>query len=65
MQQFWYVYNLDSGKPIYRHQSFESAEKEAQRLISTVGGTYYILEAESVVEEAPRYVTKKLEDYPF
>ena len=58
--KYWYVYKLWGGPPNYKHLSYDDAVREAQRLVDTVGGEYEILEADSVVRAAPKYVVETL-----
>lgn len=59
MQSFWYVYKVFGGAPSHRHYSYEAAEKEAQRLIDTIGGEYEILECVATIKPAPKYVVER------
>lgn len=43
--KFWAVWRIDGGTPPHkRHATFDAAKAEAERLASTQGGEYYVLE---------------------
>lgn len=42
-QTYFYVYNPKEGKPTYKHDNFESAKKEAQRLAETCNDEFLVL----------------------
>lgn len=59
METFYYVYKVGGGRPTYKHETYELALREAQRLIDSVGGEFYILKAEALVKAAPKYVVQE------
>lgn len=59
---FWYVYRTDGGRPRYRHTSYESALREAQRLVQCIHGEFVVLKAEAIVKPAPKFVVETLGD---
>jgi hypothetical protein len=45
-QAFWLVWNENGRVPMYRHDTLESAQTEAERLArANPGETFYVLEA--------------------
>ena len=51
---FWYVFNPRRNKPVYRHQTYESALREAKRLSRLKPGeVFYVLKAEARVYTSP------------
>ncbi len=61
--KYWYVQKRNGGWPSYKHNSYYEALREAQRLVTSVGGEFEIFEAVAVVREAPKYVVESL-PYP-
>lgn len=48
-EKFWVVWQPESGAPTYRHDSLESAQREAERLAeASQTREFYVLEAMSV-----------------
>ena len=50
------------GAPSYKHPSYNSAVEEAQRLVEDLGGEYEILECQSIVKAAPKWIVEPLYD---
>jgi hypothetical protein len=65
MTSYFYVSRIGGGKPSFKHNSFDEAVREAQRLIDTIGGEYEILEARAVVKAAPKYVVDNFRSTEF
>lgn len=59
---YFYVSKIGGGKPTFRHPSYESAIKEAERLIEAIGGEYEILEVRAIVKAAPKYVVQDFQE---
>jgi hypothetical protein len=60
--KFWYVFKRGGGAPSYRHPTYNSAVEEAQRLVDDLGGEYEILECQSIVKAAPRWIVEPTQD---
>ena len=60
--KFWYVFKRWGGAPSYKHPSYNSAVEEAQRLVEDLGGEYEILECQSIVKAAPKWIVEPLYD---
>ena len=58
----FYVSKIGGGKPTFRHNSFDEAVREAQRLIDNLGGEYEILEVRAVVKAAPKYIVQEFKN---
>lgn len=65
MTSYFYVSGIGGGKPSFKHNSFDEAVREAQRLIDTVGGEYEILEVRAIVKAAPKYVVESFRPNEF
>lgn len=50
MEKFWMVYLENGNNPTFRHNSVESAAKEAERLTRQTGRRAFVLESKQVVE---------------
>lgn len=59
-ERFYMVYMEGEGSPTYKHQTFESAKKEAERLSLLFGKKTYVLQAGVSIEPAPKTITKEL-----
>ena len=59
--KYWYVFRRCWGNaPTFRHPSYDSAVREAQRLIEEgIDGEYEILEAVALVKEPPKFIVEK------
>ena len=68
-QIFYMVYMEGEGAPTYKHDTKESAKKEAERLSLLFGKRTYVLKAEFSIEPAPKTITTILvqpeSDLPF
>lgn len=58
--EFWMVYLQGERTPVYKHETLESAQKEAERLTLTYHKPAFILRAVKKIEEAPRIITTEL-----
>ena len=50
MEKFWMVYLENGNNPTFRHNSVESAVKEAERLTRQTGRRAFVLESKRAVE---------------
>ncbi|HEU4986888.1 MAG TPA: hypothetical protein VFT89_07465 [Rhizobiaceae bacterium] len=51
-ERFWMIYGMGQRPPTIRHESFESARSEAQRLARMVPGVrFFILETVAAAEK--------------
>ncbi|MBS1453603.1 MAG: hypothetical protein HP002_09505 [Lentisphaeria bacterium] len=50
MEKFWMVYLENGNCPTFRHDSVESAAKEAERLTRQTGRRAFVLESKQAVE---------------
>lgn len=50
MEKFWMVYLENGNNPTFRHDSVESAAKEAERLTRQTGRRAFVLESKQAVE---------------
>ena len=58
--KYWYVFRRWGSAPTFRHPSYDSAVREAQRLIEErIEGEYEILEAVALVKEPPKFIVEK------
>ena len=58
--KYWYVFRRWGNAPTFRHPSYDSAVREAQRLIEEgIDGEYEILEAVALVREPPKFIVEK------
>jgi len=58
--KYWYVFRRWGNAPTFRHPSYDSAVREAQRLIEErIEGEYEILEAVALVKEPPKFIVEK------
>lgn len=70
-ERFYMVYMEGEGAPTYKHDTKESAVKEAERLSLLFGKKTYVLRAGISIEPAPKTITKELstpiqeDDLPF
>jgi hypothetical protein len=68
-EKFWVVWQPESGAPTYRHDTYERALKEAERLAETVPGReFFVMEAMSVsrkVSVITTPLTRLEDDLPF
>jgi hypothetical protein len=68
-EKFWVVWQPESGAPTYRHGTYESAQKEAERLAECAPKhAFFVLEAVSVsrkVSVITTPLTRTEDDLPF
>jgi hypothetical protein len=67
---FHMLYLQDGGAPTYKHENFDSAKEEAERLSIKFNKDVYVLKALCVIKPAPKTITENLDqsngdDLPF
>ena len=68
LEEFYYVYNPNAGKPSYRHPTQESAIAEARRLATESMDEkqqFIVLKAEYICSYTLPVKTEKLDNIPF
>lgn len=62
MEKYWYVYKRWGGPPSFKHPDYNSAVREAERLVDAHGGEYEILESVALVSSAPKYLIRHFKE---